>query len=130
MIPVIVQTCDPSAHGLVVEMLEKAFDNNANIAIFGQVGTGKTTLLRKLVDILKTNGFEVVQYDFDKVAENCQRKPDYIVMDHPFSLQSVKKIREEYPGVPLLTILYERPEKGFDVLVQVWHPTWRNTAAS
>jgi ABC-type nitrate/sulfonate/bicarbonate transport system ATPase subunit len=130
MFMVTVQTCDPSAHGLVVEMLEKTFADNTNIAIFGQVGIGKTTLLRKLVDLLKTNGLKVVRYDFDEVVENCQGKPDYIVVDHPSSLQSLKKIREEYPGVPLLAILYERPEEGFDVLVQVWHPTWGNTVAS
>ncbi|WP_027365738.1 Rab family GTPase [Desulfotruncus alcoholivorax] len=130
MVPVFVQIRDRSMHNLVTKMLKKALNENISVAIYGPVGAGKTTLLRRLVDVLKTKGLQVVQFDLDAVTEDCQAHPDYIIVDHPTSLQSLKKIREEYPGVPLLAVLYEQPERGFDVLVQVWPPAWKDASAS
>ena len=130
MIPVVIQNSGSWVHNPVASMLGKALDDNISIAICGPVGSGKTTLLRRLVAVLKTKGFQVMQFDFEDVIEDGQGNPDYIIVDHPSSLHSLKKIREKYPDVPLLAVLYKQPEMGFDILVQVWPPRWGNAVIS
>ena len=124
MTPLIITVQNLSAFSLVADVLGKALQANTSVAICGLVGTGKTTLLRRLVDDLKQLKTRIVQFDFDAVLEDCQGLPEYIVIDHPTSPDSLVRVKEKYPNVPLLAVQYEKPEEGFDIIVEMLTPIW------
>lgn len=104
---------------LACKVLEKSLDVKTSIAIWGPVGTGKTVLLEKLALYLKLKGCRVVRFDFGELTADEGEKPDYIVADHLASCRTLEAIKRDYPQVPVIAVLYEQPNNGFDVVVKV-----------
>ncbi len=119
LFPIFLKVNGFSVQELACRILEKALDKNASIAICGPVGTGKTVLLEHLALHLKLKGCRLVRFDFGELAAYEGGKPDYIVADHLASLQSLETIKKDYAGIPLIAVLYEYPDSGFDVIVKV-----------
>lgn len=119
MIPLKITVCDPEGLKHASDILGRAVERKANIAIWGRVGTGKTTLLQKTVEAAKLSNEKVVWYNFDSIVSDTQEKPEYVIVDHPVSLDILERAKQEHPDVPLLAVLYKEPENGFDVVVEM-----------
>lgn len=119
MIPLKITICDSEGLKIAADVLAKAVEYKASIAIWGQVGTGKTTLLRRIIEASKLQKTEIVYIDFDTLINGDKSNPRYVVVDHPTLPDSLERARQKYPGVPLLAVLYKEPEGGFDIVVEM-----------
>lgn len=119
MIPLKITVYDPEGFKIAGDVLGKAVEHKANIAVWGKVGTGKTTLLRRIIEASKLQKTEIVYIDFDSIINTGKNAPQYVVIDHPTSPDSIGRAREKYPDVPLLAVLYKEPDDGFDIVVEM-----------
>lgn len=105
-----------------VDALKKLMDNNLNIAITGQIYTGKTWLFNQLVSDLQNRNESYIVSDFGSLNKHGVDFPVYLCLDHsplPEALSIIRNVRRLYCGISLLATFYNSPEDGFDVVVEL-----------
>jgi GTPase SAR1 family protein len=117
--PITIVVDDYTTFGRTADILKKLLEGKLNIAIVGQVFTGKTWLLEQLMRDLKERNVEHVVSDFGSVTKHGEGMPEYVCLDHLPLLKTLATIKQTYPGIPLLAALYHKPVNGFHIVVDM-----------